>query len=1410
MSYRVPRLAPRVLPLLLLIAGLTPAAVAGPQHWGFGFGYLVTLEENDQGTRVLSVYEPPVHIKDADWLLRWRDASGQYQEALPGGLAVGNFWPETMGGKEYLVALCQTKDRGLVVRVYDPPEVFSTRAWKMLGEVAASEEQRKANIPPLTHLGGNEVVACGAGDVLGLGRDQLCVLAVQPGDTPRYSLGLYTPPEKPDGSAWTLHTLLGLIDLEKLDPQFTGKPSAMLVGDFWGQGEECVMLSFGPAQAYVRFDGGRRMPMGKGQGSIVLGKPKLVAKSTWPGAAPDAQHAVACDFLKDGFAYLASLAPAAPPIEFSVAPRQAQRYKTCWVRPDETFAGAKLTDQQLGQTKTIMKAGRQAPAGKVVAVAAGRIFGYITASVDVRKEKLWKPWAYHGHNDVEISFAHRTPVYRLGVPKEWQDGDWPWEPDGHFGWPFKDEDVTYEVSIKNNGPEPIPAGQVTLRAWVSTKDRNADLLEGKGTGNREQGTADFSFTIDQPIPPFDPAKPEYTVVKIPLKWPFDQVQPEGWTWKKINVRNIGERWLVLRADYAADVNERNNRYELALNSLLFRPVLRFDIDAPPHPTPEGIEGKPERKINTLAWRAPVVLGDPESKEYNGRKLADAVTCMWERSRTSDGQDVWWRYVFDSYRLCDWEGRGGYPRLSRTDDWSYYEAPRENEHWLGLWGDYERFDPADGGAECHETGHLGHRIGDLYHYFVNPINLRGIRMADGSPVQMDTYAWGLDSFCSGHAILGEATCDLHRYMEGVRYGGGWGWHQMLPDQIRVRVLDRDGQPVASAKLNLWLHSQNKLYNSGVTDAQGVWDPEFPRKKGADSGEQPYRLFDPLNIKLWKGEALDALAQVFTVELPGYCDFMIWGAEETHAHSRYTLMHESLIHRDGWTWDFHTLYKAGAPEPRFDVTAAVQGREVVLSVAGAKADKYRLYRRWEPTYVFERVADVDAKPAEGGATQATFRDDMGAQDWYMKGRYRATYYVTQVTGDTESLPKRVYGIAMDKVNSVAAVGDDAHTLLVALNCGKAEPFGVLCQGTTPAEEFVKHFRFGHTAAKLAPSRVAWPQRCFATLTQSDLGETPRFFDLIQFDKPDRREHHYAVVHTIAECDVTDCTGDAPQIITINPDREASCAVNIGDWAEVDERLARIVAVAPVGGAEGKAGAAAPLKLTLEKPLFKADQKGGRHVAIVFGAGTPGARAELRELQKPRGLATLAGATDADEFVALADTGNGRIVVWTGALAYLTAWQPEEPGFHPVAVAASPTAKGEFFVLDRRADRNSRLHHLRLAEKAIEQVEPPLTLDVGDGEAGPEIGLAVYAAPGSNGQWSKPDGKLHIAVTDAAKKRVLEYGPVKTPLGEPAVLTNCTGTFVGDAALGNPTDVAYSLEGSALRLYCVDGHNRLVRLR
>jgi hypothetical protein len=555
-------------------------------------------------------------------------------------------------------------------------------------------------------------------------------------------------------------------------------------------------------------------------------------------------------------------------------------------------------------------------------------------------------------------------------------------------------------------------------------------------------------------------------------------------------------------------------------------------------------------------------------------------------------------------------------------------------------------------------------------------------------------------------------------------------------------------------------------------------------------------------------------VFIVDLPGYSDFTIWGAEDVAAHSRYTLMQASLLHTDDWTWDFHTLYKAGAPKADFNVTAGVQGRKITLTIDAKPDAKYRVFRRWEPTYVYEPLGDAQLVPASGiDHAHATFSDDMGAEDWYTSKRYRASYYVTEVRNGVESLPKRIYGIGVDDVTGVSTL--ENGQLIVAENVGNAEPFGILCRGTTPLMEAMKHFRFGHSAAKIVGMPGHAP-RFYATLRNADLAGEPRFFDVIQLDKPDRHEHMYAVLHTTNDVSVKEASSAAPFTVTLNrADPESRLAINAGDFASAGEEQEQRVRILAVDG----------LTLTLEKPLAgEGERRGGRNISVEFGGGTPGDKAELRELKNPLGLATIGAAGDPNgPFIVIADTGNHRVVVWDRTTRYVTLWQPEgaASGFRPAAVAADPLDPTAVYVLDRRTDRKSALYRLQFAAGKLSPAKGyPVSVDVGaaSGIMWPEMGLAVAMTPGGK--------ELVAAITDANKQCVIEVAVTSgTAAGEPAsgaagggpqsakVLATrdkAIGTFVGDAALSSPTDVAYVVENGELHLYAADGHNRVVRLR
>ncbi|MEW6251586.1 MAG: hypothetical protein AB1716_13135, partial [Planctomycetota bacterium] len=408
--------------VFLLIVSGTAALFGGPQHWGFGFGYLVAVEEDAQGRRVLSVYEPPLRVKDGPWLLRWRDASGQYADVLPDGVVVGDFWPQAMGGKEYVLLLTSTPEAGLRLVALDPPEVFGTRPWKPAGEwrstpLAEDDPQRRFGdkfLPPLAQVvGGNRILAVAAGNLANLKRDHLIVLTADSRQPPNYALQIYAPPEEPGGADWTIWAM---VPLKSLLSGPEDRPLALAAADFWGTGKDVLLLMLPGRAVYFELKGtGTRTPAaqpGKGRrgADFTIARPNVVAQVPLERGWTPGDWVAAADFLKDGFAYVALGTGGADQVRFTTAPAREERFNTCWVRPDETFAGAKLAGQKPGEVRHIMTGVRQAAAGRVIAAGAGRIFGYIVAGVDERKEKLWKPWTFAGRNDVEISFAHRTPV----------------------------------------------------------------------------------------------------------------------------------------------------------------------------------------------------------------------------------------------------------------------------------------------------------------------------------------------------------------------------------------------------------------------------------------------------------------------------------------------------------------------------------------------------------------------------------------------------------------------------------------------------------------------------------------------------------------------------------------------------------------------------------------------------------------------------------------------------------------------------------------------------------------------------------------------------------------------------------------------------------------------------------------
>lgn len=1280
MSQVLLRVLARLVSVLTVSVG--SAALAGPSHWGFGQGYLATIEKTPSGNR-LAVYEAPLRAKNTAWFTRWIDSSRTYQDVVPGGLAVGDFWPRA-SGKAWLVTVSQDGPRANL-RVLEPPEMFSERPWNTVATATVDA----AN-----------VTGAAAADVLGEDSDQLILLSAN------RSLTILEPPSSQLESDWR----------PKGSVIVPGKESitGMCAGDFWGDKKPCIAVACTVAKRTVlrfyRPDGSRL---------------KLIATDAAKDIPPLAMHGLtAGDYTKDGFSVL-TLVPADPaaPMQVRAAPARTSAEAH---NPGPIYNGRALSRQWLpgagGKSSKITMLARfgdpdndfvkarskRYPRPEIVAMGAGPLYGYIhtdlTTEVRNANEIDTQP-------DAEIAFCHRFPQYSLtaGAP--------------NCGWPAFGEEMAYEINVKNNGTTPIPAGKATLKVWINTPFRNAD------TNDTSAESPSFTIPIDQEISPFDPDHPSYIVKRVTTRWPYKLIPSgPGATWKKLNLADVGERWLVVVLDVDGDDNPRNNRFEAALHAHTLHPIWRSN--------------------HSLADRMPTVYGDPPSKENLSNKLADALTCMWERSGTAANEDVPQRVYFDGYEV-GWPG--DLPEPAKSEKWraiqDKYEGWRELDAWYGENQQWERFNWSDGQAELHEAGHLFHPLGDLYQYAVSPTTTGTASMADGTPAQIATYCWGPDSYSTGHAMIGPPACEMmRRYVVGGRGGAPEQWWELSPEKIWIRVLDRSGKPVPNAKVVLWPLGTHKPYSQGVTGKDGRWDTGLP--KG------PARV-DRFGVKHYNRIG-DEMSFVVTASIRGYQDEAILGQETIASHGRYTILYHSFLDPKGWTWDLKMNYAANAAKPAFNVDAAVQGSMAELGVSGKLGATYRVYRRWEPAYIRTLVGTYKAKSAT-----LKIPMDMSAPDSQRKGRFRAIYEVTQVTGKRESLPRTVQVTGLNNARGMTATV--AGRLMVAANSGIANPWGILFAGTTPYQEILYHFRFGHTANKIVPSLLT-PGRYYATLASSDMRPDYRF-DIID---PPKGDGGYDVRNDLGGFEATSLGENSLTLAN------ATDAARIHPGDGVNGPLGDAIVTAIDGAV-----------ITTDKPIF-GTVHGRLWFTAVRLAGRQGNRAELRELKDARGLAVI--EADGKEYVIIADTGNSRAVVWDRDTGYIT--RMDFASGAPAAIGVDAGAAG-VLVLDRRPDGNSQLHRLAFDGKSLTEAPGwPVSVDVSDSPG--EIGLDVSADV--------------LAITDASKGRILKYAMTATGVKLTATYVKPIGTFAGPAVLVKPTDVASM--GNAL--YAIDGGNRLVRVK
>lgn len=1259
----------KALTALPLVVALAAWSHAGVQHWGLGQGFLAAVQTVNGQSRV-AVYAAPMRAKDATWIVRWlpaTDAGG----IVPGGLAVGDFWPGDTGSDR--LALVRKDAKGLELQVWEPPQTFSNRPWNVVGRLRLSE---------------TAVVAMCAGDPTGAGRDVVLLLVGKPG---AYRLRGYAPGATP-GSPWSRS-----LDVAVSEP--ASPVAGMAGGKFWGDA--------GPEAIALAWEAGGKTRLGFYALTQTGLSPLAIDRSTdLPPLAPGGLSGG--DYVHDTFDAL-TLVPrdAKAPIQIRVAPA----LPGAGPNPGPLYTGHAWSRQPLpgaggSSTKLSMRARLQI-AGVPRAVAVGRLFGYVrpVLSTEVRRRNK-----IDVRPDAEIAFTHRQPTYDItaGAP--------------NYGWPLKGEAFGYKIAIKNNGASPIPAGKATLQVWIGTPHRNADTLPQ--TASRP----DFEIPIKQALPPLTPDRPFYAQVEVKGKWPFDLVScGPGSTWKRANVNEIGERWLVCRLVCPGDTNERNDRIEVSLTAWTLHPIFR--------------------STKSLADRVPTVAGDPPSKEYLTRKLADVISATWERSGTTDNQDVLQKAFFDGYEI-GWPADLQEP--ARSERWreiqKHYEGWRELDGWWGENQAWERFGWEDGAAELHETCHLFHPMGDLYQYAVHPVWTGGVKLADGRPVQLATYCWGPDSFSINAAMIGPPTCDLMReHLVGARNWGHIGWWEIAPDKLFVRVMDRDGKPVQGAKVSLNQYGEPGVWSSGTTGADGRWDTGHPKGR---------LVVDKFGIHHYP-ESMTGMTQIVTIQIGAHAEAAILGAESIVSHGRYAMCGWAIRNPDAWTWDYRLNWSPEAKAPDFALSAAVQGAKAELLITGEPGGRYVVYRRWEPAYVRTSVADVEANER-----RVRFTFDMTQADSHRSGRSRAILEVTRVAPDgSESQARWLSLTGVRTARGLTSVGGESFIL--ASNNGIANPFGVLMDGPAPVAELFYHFRFGHTAAKIVPS-VVTPGRYYATLLFSDMNPDCRF----EIIEPPREGQGYDVRW---ELRWFDGAALSPTQTRIAPERAR--LLNAGDRVSARGREATIIK------AEGGV-------ITVDQPVFA--NQGGFDATRT--PGLLGADLASRQLKEARGLCAF--TVGGDEYVAIADTGNGRLVIWDHTTRYIANWS--EPGARPAAVAYQP-ANGLLWVLDRRAS-GSLLRQLRFDGSSLVAAGPPVPIDVADWAEYREMGLAIAT-----------DGSL--AITDASRGRVLVGRVDGARFTVEATLTQALGTFVGDEGLRRPIDAAFSASGA---LFVVDGEDRVVRVR
>ncbi|HEY7371408.1 MAG TPA: cellulose binding domain-containing protein, partial [Polyangia bacterium] len=852
-------------------------------------------------------------------------------------------------------------------------------------------------------------------------------------------------------------------------------------------------------------------------------------------------------------------------------------------------------------------------------------------------------------------------------------------------------------------------------------------------------------------------------------WPYSLIAETPGQWKKLNIGTVGERWAIASVSMSgSDGNPRNNRVEAALHAWIYHP--RFDTYA------------------NIMDRQPTVGGDPASREYIARKLADFIDLSWARSHAGDKTGAAIRVTMDGYEVrSEWpaDTESAEYKARDADMWDLYEGPRDTGPWLG--GNWEIGKYCSGESdEMHETSHLFYEFGDLYQYVVEPALTSSPMLGNGRVPQIHSWVWSNQEHANNCNIFSENDVLGHIHLVGMRVAGQpggdisqpgmethWAWWTIAPAKVLIKVVDRAGNPVPNATVNLWRQYDTAVFKTGTTNASGIWDTGHPYGEtpviSGTSNEPHY--FSP------GGLAGSGHALFVTVDVNGYREASVFGADGHRSHGAFTLLGAYHVDPTSYTWTFKTGYAPSAAAMTAPVTAAVSGEDVRISVGGT--GPYRLYRMLPPAYERVRI----------GTDGVAFSDNLAAEDGIVNvygNPGRATYEITSVSGATESLPLQLSLQGTGQMVGVTALDSSSSKLLVG---NKPQGAGALTfvsifDGTTPVREYVYHPWNGHVAMKVVPSRLA-PDRLY--LSRSDHSEDSPFLD-----------HQMDLYETVPAYDYTRAAGpqsrsDIPFVDeiadSITPTTVTKAGIDFiargvtkGDRLRIQEMDLDITDVT----ATQITAAAGGINSTVDD----------RHFWVHLNAGRPGTNYTARQLQSVAGLATVDDAATGNEHVVIADPVGGRVHFWNDKMRYVTSYTAT--GMKPTGLAKHPTKPGVVFVLDRGT--TTRLIQLKLSS-GVATADVTQTVPGGNLPAAGtlEIGLAAVAS-GTD---------VLLAAVDATNNRIVEYK--LTAAGVLSALpayTSALPPFVGSAALSDPRDVAYSVVGNTRNLFASDGSgSRLV---